>query len=350
MRWLGKWLRRLVLGVLLVVAVLLSPVIWIETACRGQAAGSDYVPIVTDPVHHRAEARTFLTYPEWHIVHAYDDYARVIRDRDPHDYAFLRAIVGFWTSLCAMSEKAASHGGFNWESKQLVYTIGVSFTAEFAMKALYEESIGRVATWVRGQEHSPLDDLSARQAADYAEFLQQVPWYKWDFMRDVQALNAANQGSARDRERKYSLGLEYRVKSTYAKAIAAAVAAVGPDALTLRMIVSGMSKDQLSEFDGVVVIGERPEGFEIETPRYRILSHLLDGLAHGGAEFVEIAGNDDIMLTATSSEPLEDALFSMKRQGYDDFRHLIAVKVSELAMTLRSFDDSAIQLEHIHDY
>ena len=42
--------------------------------------------VLLDAEWQRAESRTLTTYPEWHIVHAYDDYARVITDGDPHEF------------------------------------------------------------------------------------------------------------------------------------------------------------------------------------------------------------------------------------------------------------------------
>ncbi|MEE9387135.1 MAG: hypothetical protein V3U96_00870 [Paracoccaceae bacterium] len=349
MRWLFKWLKRLLLTALLLVALLASPIAWIETACRPNGDAIAYDPIVTDPNWQRAESRSLMTYPEWHIVHAYDDYARVIRGGNPHEYGYLSSIGGFWSSLCALSKASGPHGGFS-SSKATIYTIGVSFTAELAMKAAYEETLGRIATWVRGPDHSPLDDLSAGQAAEYARFLQQVPWYQWDFSSDIAALNAARTDSFRDRERAIALGLEFGAKAKYAGVIAAAVASVGVDQLTLRMIISDIERPALAALDGVQIIATHPQGIEIETPRYRVLTHILDELARDGASFVEVAGNDDIMLTAISDAPYPGALHSFKRQGYGDFRHLISLKVTDLADTLRSFDTGPITLEHIHDY
>ena len=37
-----------------------------------------------------------------------------------------------------------------------------------ALKAAYEETFGRIATWVRGSDRALLDDISARQAASQA--------------------------------------------------------------------------------------------------------------------------------------------------------------------------------------
>lgn len=98
----------------------------------------------------------------------------MIRDGDPHDYGFLRGIGGFWSSLCALSQASGAHGGVDGGTKQMVYVIGTSFTLELALKAAYEETLGRVATWIRGPDHAATDVISARQAADYAAFLRQA--------------------------------------------------------------------------------------------------------------------------------------------------------------------------------
>ncbi|TNF17502.1 MAG: hypothetical protein EP318_21330 [Rhodobacteraceae bacterium] len=346
-------MRRLLLWALLLPVLaalaLAAPVIWVETACRSPVTAETYQPILP-PEHRRAEARTLLTYPEWHIVHAYDDYAEVIRTGDPHDFGYFRAISGFWSSLCALSQASGAHGGFPAETRQMVHVIGVSFTAEMVAKAAYEETLGRVATWVRGRELAPLDHLSARQAAEYAAFLQQVPWYKWDFRADAAEVKAAAPTGFRDRERQVALGLEYGAKALYAGVIEAAVAQVGPDALRLRMVVTGLSAADLAGFDGVEVMDTRPEGIEIDAPRYRELTHLLAEMAGRGADFVEIAGNDDILLTAITDVPQEGALYRFARQGYGDWRELVKLRVADLAEALRAMEGGPRRLEHIHDY
>lgn len=345
MRWLWKWIKRALMAGVLLTLLLLAPVGYVEFVCRGDGTPAPYEALLP-PEDHRPEARTLLTYPEWHIVHTYDDYAEVIRTGDPHDFGYLRSIAGFWRSLCALSEEAWRIGPVDGGTKQMVYVIGVSFTAELLAKAAYEETVGRVVTWLRGDARAPLDELSAEQAAAYAEFLQQVPWYKWDFRRDAEALEAAATDALRDRERALALGLEYRAKAAYAGVIADAVATVGPDALTLRMVVTGSDMPE-----GVTVIAEIEAGTVIETPRYRALTGLLAEMAVDGMEFVEIAGNDDILLTVTSeAATAEGALFSFPRQGYGDFRHLLVVKVADLAETLRGLGAAGLRLEHIHDY
>ena len=348
MRFLLRWIRRLVLLTLVLVLGLLSPLAYVEVMCRPQGEAVAHSPLV-GAEWQRPEGRTLLTYPEWHIVHAYADYAQVIGADDPHDYGFLSAIGGFWSSTCALSQASGPHGGFPWETKQMVYTIGVSFTAELLAKAAYEETLGRLFAALRGQTRAPLDDLSARQATEYAEFLRQVPWYKWDFPRDASELDATATSALRDRERRLALGLEYRAKAGYAQVIAAAVAAVGEDALRLQAVVSGVEADALARLPDVQVLGALPQGTLIEAPRYRAFTQLAAAIAAAGGDFVEIAGNDDILFTMITDQPAaEGAIHSFARQGNTGYRHLVLVPVAGLGDALRALPSGA--LEHVHDY
>ncbi|MFC6585407.1 hypothetical protein ACFQD0_20100 [Sulfitobacter aestuariivivens] len=102
---------RLIAIVVALVVCLLAPVLYVEFACKGDRIAQPYTAILP-PDHHRSEARTLLTYPEWHIVHAYDDYAQVIKEGDPHDFGYLKAVRTYWSSLCALKKRSVAHGGW----------------------------------------------------------------------------------------------------------------------------------------------------------------------------------------------------------------------------------------------
>lgn len=349
MRFLLRWLWRGVLALVLLVILLLLPVGYVELACVGEAPKGETRTALVAPEWQRAESRTLTTYPEWHIVHAYDDYARVIRDGDPHDFRYVSAIAGFWTSLCPLKERAAAMGGMTGDQKMTIYTIGVSFTAELLAKAAYEETLGRIAAIVRGEERAALDDRSAERAAAYARFLQQTPWYKWNFSEDMEIFENAGGDGFRDRERRFALKNEAIAKTHYAGLIAQAVEGIGADELRMRSVVSGSTEAALGGIEGIKIIAVRAEGIEIETDRYRLFTRLAEQIAAAGGDFVEIAGNDDIMFTALSDQPAHpDAIFSFARQGYGDHRHLIVLPVTSLADRLRNLEE--LRLEHIHDY
>ena len=345
-----RWLGRLLLGLVGAVLLLLTPVIAVELTCRGgpmAEQGESLLP----PEWQRPESRTLLTYPEWHIVHAYDDYAAVIAEGDPHDYGYLRAIAGFWQALCPLKEQAETMGPVTFDTKLTIYTIGVSFTAELLAKAAYEETLGRLATWIRGEERAPLDSISARQAKDYARFLKQVPWYRWDFDENRIDLAISATDAFRDRERRIALGLEYAAKGAYARVLSAAMAGMVPDALRLRAVVTGETAEMLARINGVDVIDSLPEGVVIETDRYRLFTLVVQRLAARRVDFVEIAGNDEILFTALSDRPTEDgALYSFPRQARDDYRHLFVVSVGDLTDIVQPLDMEGLRLEHVHDY
>lgn len=348
MRAPGRLLRAFAVCVLVPVAVLASPVLYVETMCRGGAVPAPPAPLSGET---RPEVRTLLTYPEWHIVHAYDDYAEVIRQGDPHDFDFLDAIGGYWRSLCALTGESAALGEIDGATRQLVHVIGLSFTLEMLMKAAYEETVGRAVARFRGPGRAALDEMSAAQAVRYAVFLQQAPWYRYDFRADAAALAAASEGGLRDRERALALGLEHRARAAYAGLIGRAVAAAGQDDPTLQMVVAGLSREQIEAADGVTVLRPVGPGVEVETPRYRALTRLLAAWAAAGATFVDIAGNDEILFTALSDRPaVEGALASLPRQGHGDTRHLFLVPVTELAKRLRGLEAAGLHLEHVHDY
>ncbi len=349
MRFLRRWLWRGVLALLLLVIVLLLPVGYVEFACVGEPTGDETRSALVAPEWQRAESRTLTTYPEWHIVHAYDDYARVIAEGDPHDFGYLRAIAGFWTSLCPLKERAADMGGMTSDQKMTIYTIGVSFSAELLAKAAYEETLGRIATVIRGNERSALDDRSAERAADYAQFLQQTPWYKWPFGEDIKILENLGGDGFRDSERRFALRNEALAKAYYAGLIAQAVEGIGADELRMRSVVSGVAEEALGEIEGTEIVAVRAEGIEVETDRYRLFTRFAEQIAAAGGDFVEIAGNDDILFTALSDQPTHpEAIFSFPRQGHGDHRHLIVLPVASLAERLRDLGD--LRLEHIHDY
>ena len=90
-RVLLRYLRRIFFVLIALITLLLSPIAYVETMCLKDEVTSDFISMLPTE-YHRTESRTFLTYPEWHIVNAYDDYAKVIQLGDPHDYKYLKVI------------------------------------------------------------------------------------------------------------------------------------------------------------------------------------------------------------------------------------------------------------------
>lgn len=346
-------------GILLLV-LLLSPIVHVETFCRADVEQESYAPTITDSAFQRAEANTYLTYPEWHIVYAYEGLARTLSTGDEHGFGYISSVMGFWSSFCALNRRANRHGGGDFATRATVHTIGVSFTLEMAAKALYEETLGRLFAIIRGSEKTPQDDYAAGMAADYAAFLQQVPWYEYDFDRATAELwDQPMPSLLRGWERRLALGAEWKAKAAYAGVIAEAVAAVGPAQLRIRSIVQGLPRERLAAIGDVNIIDADTGANQviIETPRYRKFTEILRAIAAAGGTVVEIAGNDDIM--ASLVEPPDAApdalvhavtIIRIGRDGYDGRRLLVSAKVRDLAALIEDIDAGELELEHIYDY
>jgi hypothetical protein len=239
----------------------------------------------------------------------------------------------------------------------MIHTIGVSFTAEMAAKAAYEETFGRLAAWLRGSGKTPQDKVVAAMAVDYAAFLRQTPWYQYDFKRESQKLwDAPVDGWLRGWERRLAIGTEFTAKRAYASVIGGAVAATGVAQVVIRSVVTGIDRATLERISGVTIIRADRSGVEIETPRYDLFTRILADIAKRGGTIREIAGNDDIMVTLTV--PLDSAarvqkgrvILRMKREGFASDRLLVNVKVADLAAVLNANPIGDPGLEHVFDY
>jgi hypothetical protein len=335
--------------------LLLAPVGYVELRCRGGEGSQADQPVIVDPAFQRREANTYLTYPEWHIVYAYDGLAKVLETGDEHAFDYGSSVAGFWRSTCALMKVADLHGGADGPTRMMIHIIGVSFTAEMAVKAAYEESLGRLAAWARGAHKTPQDEAIAAMSADYAAFLRQTPWYRYAFSHQRRKLwDAPIRGRLRGWERRLAIGVELTGKSAYGRVLERAAAAA-PAVLVNRSVVGGLDESTLASVPGVKVIAPREGGFEIETPRYARFTTILMDLARRGGTLREIAGNDDILVTLTvppGGRPQVPGrvILRMNRDGFPGERLLFDVKVKELASLLRAHPVGDPGVEHVFDY
>lgn len=357
-KFLWRFLKWVGFPLTAVCVLLLLPVGYVEVFCRADANQAAYRPILQEPEFQRMEANSFLTYPEWHIVYAYEGLANTLQSSDEYAFDYATSIGGFWSSLCDLNRTADEHGGADSQTRQMVHVIGVSFTLEMALKALYEETIGRLFAVIRGPQKTAQDLYSAKMATDYAKFLHQVPWYKYDFSASIDELNQQPISSfLRSWERRLALGGEWWAKAQYAKAIAGAVAATGPAQLKIRSVVRNLTSSQLAAISGVTVIGGADEDLIIETPRYRAFTKIIEEISRQGGQIVEIAGNDDIMVsvlepagTAQSEMKSSKLISRIARDGFDSDRILVLAKVPDLAGVLKEIESTGRSVEHIYDY
>ena len=353
-----KWLKRGAIFVVIILGLSLAPVVWVETSCYSERSEQNRFQSLLSPEFRREEVNSYLTYPEWSIVHAYQDLAAVMRRSSASDFPYWSRIKSYWRSLCDIAGYSSARGNVSGEYRAMLHIIGVSFSVEMAVKGLYEKTIGRLTVWSRGDEKTPEDLYALDVADDYAAFLRQTPWFEFPFAAKLgQFWSETPFGSSdwlRATERRIALTLEYGGKSVYAVAIGALAATV-PGQLRIRSVVEGGDP---SGIEGIQIVERLSEGKTIiETPRYAAFTKIIRDLAAANISFSEIAGNDDIML-AVLVPPTERLAFDGATQLLSvpvEFRpgwrrNMITIPVSGLSRLIREIDARQAELEHIYDY
>jgi hypothetical protein len=354
-----RWKVLAAAGVVLL-ALAAAPILTIETRCRSPIDGHEteaHKPVLADAAWRRDEARTWLTYPEWHIVYSAEELGRFLESNPPSGYHYFRDIRGFWSSYCAMNQAAAGRAGL--DARVMLYTIGLSFSAELLVKAMYENTLGRLSEWIGGW-NSADDRYAAEVQQRYGAFMHETPWYEFPFGKAFSGLWRTSEPEATFRhwERRVALSAEYGVKAGYAKLIGwASGASLGRDERTLRLVVRGDGKALAAADPRLKIVGSAGDGLTVaEAPRYAQFTDILSNVSGTGAELVEISGNDDIFVTLLM--PAGDEvpgpgthLFTTRIDQPGGWRRIgLSTKVPDLLGVIRGTRQYGGRVEHVYDY
>lgn len=310
--------------------------------------------------YRRPQESTFLTYPEWSIVYAAREYAAVVgRDRES-DFPYWAHIGRYWRDYATMIRSTAGYP-FNFDNHLMLVVIGTSHTIEHAIQSLYENTAGRI-TELTSPEGTPQDVFLADTAAEYAAFLDQVPWYEFPYAERRSGLwnSRTVHGARRMRswERKLAFGLSYTIKQAYADLIKSGLGATSdPAMLDIVVWARGPVATAIAgEPDTTVVADLGADGAAFRTRRYQVFTDMVPRLAGRGLSFVEIGGNDIILLTVLSPGALDmpdgaRALFTFALPSdATTIRTGIVASVPALNAVLPALDAQGAALEHIYDY
>ncbi len=318
------------------------------------------------PGYRRAEGQTFLTHPEWYIVYSSDEYADYLRDRLPTDFPYVASTGQYWTNYREALALTGRPYPFNWGYNVMLWVIGVSYSAELTVKALYENSTGRFTGWTAGGALSDEDRYAHAVAEEYGRFIHVRPWYEYPFAAKLRGLwtDTPLFGAhlIRKWERKVFLTAEYGIKAVYGGVIHAATRLTyGTQDDRVHVVVAGWD-DSLVTGDGRIDSIERLDDAHalLAAPRYDELRDAMFGLAGSGApiQIQAIAGNDEIALTGVAPAGWVhtggDGTFAYALPLPTDAarkRVLLRVPVRRLLPLLRQLDSaSGLAIDHIYDY
>lgn len=328
------------------------------------AAAQDHAPI-TPAEHRRTPDQTFLTFPEWYLVHSPAEYAAYLAQA-PHPSAFpLFAHIGqFWQSYAAVT-RAIARWPFNAGYHLMVMVIGTSTTVEYTLKGVYEHTVGRLAEATKSSlEPVPEERFAARYAQSYVDFIRIDPWYRYDFGAELKQLwrdvPLRGPNLLRRWERRYMLTSELLVKAGYAQLIGLGTRTVydAPKPTTAVLLSRRPVADPGPDADVVLLAPPQADGAVLAMlPRYQAFTGSAAWVASQGIDFVEVAGNrGDVLVSAWAPADWQPAhgrvLFRqpfLTRPGTD--RVVFALPVAQLAAQLRAAAATpAVALEHVYDF
>ena len=247
--------------------------------------------------------------------------------------------------------------------KTMIYIIGVSYSIEYAIKGIYENTIGRVFEWIRGDKRTPQDDYARAVLQDYAAFLYTIPWYKYPFrdkLNGFMAISTPTPSTARTIERGFALGSEYFIKIGYAALIQKALDASSDDEPRDIMFVvgdlaaGGAGSRAAHQADPRAVAAMAAgadaalQGFHRDRARPARSRHSLgrdrgEPRDHDHGDRAECRGKLDVK-DATE-------LFSLDLDAKPGFRRAgLKARIDRLVEIVRELKARGASIEHFYDY
>lgn len=319
-------------------------------------------PVVTPAEHVRGTEQTYLTFPEWFLVHSPAEYAKYVRDHAPTAFPFWGHIRQFWESYAAVTRASNDGHPFNVGYHVMILVIGASTTMEYGLRSAYETFLGRLSAATSMGQLTDEDRYGAKVAQDYVDFIRKLPWYEYDFIGKFAGLWKETplwgSGFLRKWERKYALSTEYLAKAGYGWIIKKATKASYEEALLVTAVVlDGLPPEVARALPELKIEKVLSDGGVLAlVPRYHAFMTYADMLAQWHVNFREIAGNSGpilLSILAPAGWTLAGARELFRQTVLTDTsmeRVAVVVDVKALSRSLRMVRESGAQLEHVYDY
>ncbi len=321
--------------------------------------------------YRRTPDQTFLTFPEWFLVHSPAEYAAYLTTGEaPSRFPLFSHIAQFWTGYRAVTheiERFPFNGGYHL----MVNVIGISTTVEYGLKGFYEHTAGRLAEATRtGNEPVPEELFAAAYASSYVDFIRIDPWYLYDFTAQLQTLwsQGMPQGMPhggpnliRRWERRFALTSELLAKIAYGRLIKLGTQGIydAPKPVTAVVLSAEPAADPAAHPDYVRLPSQ--QAVLATLPRYEAFTAYSRWLAGQGIDFREIAGNgDEIVVSLLVPETWQAAGETQARTLFVQAvltrpgtrRVVLAVPVNRLSALLRKVEAERgpAAIEHVYDF
>jgi hypothetical protein len=311
--------------------------------------------------YYRDEEQTVLTVPEWYLVFNPKEYADYLEEgNNPSDFPFYASIDQYW-KLYDRSQKLVSEAyPANDEYNTMLQVIGVSVTMEYAVKIVYENTIGTFFGWIANDSTSQKEATIIEAHRAYSNFIYNTAWYEFKFMPwigKVWKTSGSNNASwLRKWERTLFFTLEFSFKAFYAQLIGLAAESSYEEPTTdIYLLVS--SEEDIEKINNVTVTKQQGDKKIIAIPRWGTFTETILDLSSKSIHIIEIGGNDEIVVSCLMNKEkniefnkLEVLYRSAVVTNTNQIRLVCILPVNELLAFVQHTKHKEIELEHVFDY
>ncbi len=311
----------------------------------------------------RPEESTYLTYPEWFIVYSSEEYANFLEKQRPSQFPYFASIGQFWCGYCAVYQITRQNYGFNVGDHFMLWVIGVSYSVELAVKSLYENTVGRLTEWTSSAEKTGEDRFAFDANKRYVAFIYDYPWYEFSFAAEFRALWSqtpfGGTNLIRKWERKLILSAEFGIKTVYGGLIKLGTRlAYGKAPTEIFASVDNVPAAFFESEPRVKKLADLgAQSFVVSIPRYRLFTEVVPAMARQNIRFLDIAGNDEIFLTAVAPRDWDPAsaggdVLLLTEIATDPSLMRLGIKtpVRSLHTLLPALEQAGVKIEHVYDY
>jgi hypothetical protein len=308
---------------------------------------------------------SYFSYPEWYIVWSYEERAQYLPNNLPSGFPYFASIGQYWRSYCLICGLTQSRHQFNFGDHLSSFVLGGSLALEYAIRGAYEQSVGRLSEWTSSHQLVEEDAYAARVAREYADFVYVRPFYEFHFAHALKELwkQTSLRGAhpVRKWERRFILSVDYGLEAIYAGVLEkASHLTYGVESADTYAWIENAPQFVFQEFPRIKKFKDlTPRSYVVIIPRYQEFTDLGLKLARRDIHFVQIAGNDEIMLTVVAPQNWRPDLLAgeasllftekfLTQPGV--LRFALECPVRSLHSVLNHVASRGIKIEHIYDY
>jgi len=242
----------------------------------------------------------------------------------------------------------------------MLKVIGVSVTMEYALKMIYENTIGRVFGWFANDSISEKEQTIIDAQRAYSDFIYHSAWYEFEFMPWItkvwKAWDSNGASWLRKWERTLFFTFEYSFKAGYAQLIEWAAKASYEEPVTdIYLLVS--TDETIAPTDDIKVIKDQNNKKLIGITRWGAFTRAILELCDKDIQIHEIGGNDEIVVSVLLDKSRQmdfknmAVLYESAVVTDEDLtRFVCLLPVNELLPFVCYANSNSIEVEHVFDY